>query len=156
MADPKDASFSLADARARYANRISRSHREWRDFGIPYTESVYSESLQGPSSIHQSDVDQRDFGVAPKAPPSGVDETCDHNRDSMFGDSERKKGETVPSAEPAVQPSLVAVVSPLAPGAAGGDSPGVAGAKPSPRGIDEIWQTFVEILSLWGKIFSDF
>ena len=140
MADPKDASFSLADARARYANRISRSHREWRDFGIPYTESVYSDSLQGPSSIHQSDVDQRDFGVAPKAPPSGVDETCDQNRDSMFGHSERKKGETVPSAGPAVQPSLVAVVSPLAPGAAGGDSPGVAGAEPSPRGIDEIWQ----------------
>ena len=141
MADgKKDDSFSLADARARLANRlgrVSRQHQEWRDFGVSYDESVYSDETKSMRSIHQSDVDRRDFG-APDAPPHGVIETCDQNRDSMLDDSDGKKGVQVPSAGPAVQPVPVAVSAPLAPGAAGGDSPGVAGTRPSPRGIDEI------------------
>ena len=140
MADgKKDDSFSLADARARYANRlgrVSRQHQEWRDFNIPYEESTYSDETKSLRSIHQSDIDRRDFD-APDAPPPGVVGTCDQNRDSMSHDSEGKKGVQLPSAGPAVEPVPVAVSAPLAPGAAGGDSPGVAGAEPSPRGIDE-------------------
>ena len=93
-------------------------------------------------SIQQSDIDRRDFGAS-DAPPPGVVGTCDQNRDNMSHDSEGKKGVQLPSAGPAVEPVPVAVSATLAPGAAGGDSPGVAGAEPSPRGIDEesqIWQ----------------
>ena len=154
MADgKKDDSFSLADARARLANRlgrVSRQHQEWRDFGVPYDESVYSDETKSMRSIHQSDIDRRDFG-APDAPPHGVIETCDQNRDSMLDDSDGKKGVQVPSAGPAVQPVPVAVSAPLAPGAAGGDSPGVAGAGPSPRGIvvatvpDKPTRTIIEL-----------
>ena len=140
MADgKKDDSISLADARARLANRlgrVSRQHQEWRDFNISYDESVYSDETKSMRSIHQSDVDRRDFD-APDAPPPGVVGTCDRNRDSMSHDSEGKKGVQLQSAGPAVEPVPVAVSAPLAPGAAGGDSPGVAGAEPSPRGIDE-------------------
>ena len=93
-------------------------------------------------SIHQSDIDRRDFD-APDAPPPGVVGTCDQNRDSMSHDSEGKKGVHLPSAGPAVEPVPIAISAPLAPGAAGGDSPGVAGAEPPPQGIDEFWQNFV-------------
>ena len=139
MADgKKDDSFSLADARARLANRlgrVSRQHQEWRDFNIPYDDSIYSDETKSMRSIHQSDIDRRDFD-APDAPPPGVVGTCDQNRDSMSHDSEGKKVVPLPSAGPAVQPVPVAVSAPLAPGAAGGDSPGGLAEEPSPRGID--------------------
>ena len=155
MADgKKDDSFSLADARARLANRlgrVSRQHQEWRDFNIPYDDSIYSDETKSMRSIHQSDIDRRDFD-APDAPPPGVVGTCDQNRDSMSHDSEGKKGVRAPSAGPAVEPVPVAVSAPLAPGAAGGDSPGVAGAGPSPRGIDEICKNSFKI----SKNFSNF
>ena len=91
MADgKKDDSISLADARARLANRlgrVSRQHQEWRDFNVPYEESVYSDETKSMRSIHQSDIDRRDFDVAPDAPPPGVVGTCDQNRGSMSHDS---------------------------------------------------------------------
>jgi hypothetical protein len=56
----------------------------------------------------------------------------------------------------------VAVSAPLAPGAAGGDSPGGLAEEPSPRGIDEfryiyekfvrIWPTFIGFLPEFAQI----
>ena len=141
MADEKDAAFILQDDAPRSPERIKQRGIDYRDFGIPYTSPSLSQDdssiLQELSSIHSSDIARRDFPVAAKAPPPGHITTYDANRESMPNVSNGKKDGLVPSADAAVQPPLVAVSAPLAPGSAGSDSRGGGAFPPSPRGINE-------------------
>ena len=137
MADDKDAKFRFEDLVPRPPEKINQKDIDRRDFGLTVSSSQSIDSeLQELSSIHSSDIARRDL-VLPKAPPLGHIQEHDGNRDSVSDVSIGKKDGLVPSADAAVQPPLVAVSAPLAPGGAVGDSRGGGAFPPSPRGINE-------------------